>query len=77
MRSATAAVVLLMLAPMLTGCFGGGEEPLDEPENVFDTLCPEGIASNVLYHYANATDATTISSVFNGSDVVVGNNAPV
>jgi hypothetical protein len=63
MRSATAAVVLLMLAPMLSGCFGGGEESLDEPENVFDTLCPEGIASNVWYHYANATDAPTTSSI--------------
>ena len=77
MRSAAAAVVLLMLAPMLSGCFGGGEDSLDEPETVFDTLCPEGIASNVWYHYANATDATTTSSVFNGSDVLVGNNAPV
>ncbi|MAJ18333.1 MAG: hypothetical protein CMA06_00645 [Euryarchaeota archaeon] len=77
MRSATAAVVLLMLAPMLSGCFGGGEEPLEEPENVFDTLCPEGIASNVWYHYANATDATTTSSIFNGTDVLVGDNAPV
>ena len=41
MRSAAAAVVLLMLVPMLSGCFGGGDEPLDEPESVFETLCPK------------------------------------
>ena len=43
----------------------------------FDDLCPQGIANNTWYHYSNATDATKVSDVFNGTSVLVGNNAPV
>ena len=46
----------------------------EEPDSVFDTLCPDGIARNVWYHFANATDAVNTSSVFNGSDALIGDN---
>ena len=77
MRSAVGAVILLILAPMLSGCFGGDEVIEEEVEMFnFDDLCPEGIANNTWYHYSNATDATKVSDVFNGTSVLVGNNAP-
>ena len=78
MRSAVGAVILLILAPMLSGCFGGDEVIEEEVEMFnFDELCPEGIANNTWYHYSNATDATKVSDVFNGTSVLVGSNAPV
>ena len=46
----------------------------EEPDGVFDTLCPDGIARNVWYHFANATDAVNSSTVFNGSEALVGDN---
>ena len=49
----------------------------EEPDSVFDTLCPDGIARNVWYHFANATDAVNASGVFNGSDALVGDNIPL
>ena len=55
-----------MLSAPLGGCFG--EEEVEEiKENVFDLLCPDGIANNTWYHYSNATDATKVSDVFNGT----------
>ena len=47
MRSAVGAVILLMLAPVLSGCFGGDDVAPKEPDSVFDALCPDGIARNV------------------------------
>ena len=69
-------LVLLVVSAPLGGCFGE-EKVVVEEKGVFDELCPEGIANNTWYHYANASDATEISDVFNGTSVLVGNNAPV
>ena len=69
-------LVLLMVSAPLGGCFGE-EEVVIEEKNVFESLCPHGIANNTWYHYSNATDATKVSDVFNGTSVLVGNNAPV
>ena len=77
MRTIAVALVMLLLASVLSGCFGGDDVAPEEPDSVFDTLCPDGIARNVWYHFANATDAVNSSSVFNGSDVLVGDNIPL
>ena len=57
MRTIAVALVMLLLASALSGCFGGDDMVPEEPDSVFDTLCPDGIARNVWYHFANATDA--------------------
>ena len=70
-------LVLVMISAPLGGCFGGEEVVGEEIEMFkFDDLCPQGIANNTWYHYSNATDATKVSDVFNGTSVLVGNNAP-
>ena len=69
--------VILMVSAPLGGCFGGEESGPIKEESVFNGLCPQGIANNTWYHYSNATDATEISDVFNGTSVLIGNNAPV
>ena len=68
-------LVLLVVSAPLGGCFGE-EKVVVVEKGVFEELCPEGIANNTWYHYANASDATEISDVFNGTSVLVGNNAP-
>ena len=68
---------MLLLASILLGCFGGDDAAPEEPDSVFDTLCPDGIARNVWYHFANGTDAVNSSSIFNGSDALVGDNIPL
>jgi len=70
-------LVLLMISAPLGGCFGG-DEVIEEENEMFNfgDLCPQGIANNTWYHYSNATDATKVSDVFNGTPVLVGNNAP-
>ena len=75
MRVVATMLVLLMVSAPLGGCFGE-EEVVIEEKNVFDEICPQGIANNTWYHYSNATDATKSSDVFNGTSVLVGNNAP-
>ena len=71
-------LVLVMVSAPLGGCFGGSEVVVEDDEMFnFDDLCPQGIANNTWYHYSNATDATKVSDVFNGTSVLVGNNAPV
>ena len=77
MRTIAVALVMLLLASVLSGCFGGDDATPEESDNVFDTLCPDGIARNVWYHFANGTDAVNSSSVFNGSDALVGDNIPL
>ena len=77
MRTIAVALVMLFLASALSGCFGGDDMVPEEPDSVFDTLCPDGIARNVWYHFANATDAVNSSTVFNGSEDLVGDNTPV
>ncbi|GIS49582.1 MAG: hypothetical protein Ct9H90mP23_2540 [Methanobacteriota archaeon] len=57
MRTIAVALVMLLLASALSGCFGGNDAVPEEPDGVFDTLCPDGIARNVWYHFANAPDA--------------------
>ena len=68
MRTVAWLLVLLMLSAPLGGCFGE-EEVKEIEENVFDLLCLDGIANNTWYHYSNATDATKVSDVFNGTSV--------
>ena len=77
MRTGVLALVVLLLAPVLSGCFGGGEAAPEELDSVFDGLCPDGVPRNVWYHFANATDAVNTSSVFNGSEALVGDNVPI
>ncbi len=77
MRTKAIALVVMFLASALSGCFGGDDMAPEEPDGVFDTLCPDGIARHVWYHFANATDAVNSSSIFNGSEALVGDNAPV
>ena len=76
MRAVAMMLVLLMVSAPLGGCFGE-EEVVVVEKNIFEELCPQGIANNTWYHYSNATDATKISDEFNGTSVLVGNNAPV
>ena len=68
-------LVLLMISAPLGGCFGK-EEVVVEEKGLFEELCPDGIANNTWYHYSNATDATKVSHIFNGTSVLVGNNVP-
>ena len=68
-------MVMLMISAPLGGCFGEKEVVVEE-KSVFGGLCPDGISNSTWYHYSNATDATTVSDVFNGTSVLVGNNAP-
>ncbi|SVB89865.1 uncharacterized protein METZ01_LOCUS242719, partial [marine metagenome] len=68
-------LVLLMISAPLGGCFGE-EDVVVEEKSVFEELCPDGIANNTWYHYSNATDATKVSDIFNGTSVLIGNNAP-
>ena len=54
------------------------EKSLPEEEvSAFTTLCDSGIPRETWYHYANATDAVNVTSLFNGTDVLVGDNIPV
>ena len=64
-----------MISAPLGGCFGK-EEVVVEEKGLFEELCPDGIANNTWYHYSNATDATKVSHIFNGTSVLVGNNVP-
>ena len=63
----------------LGGCFGEEKEVIEEID-LFGSLCSENggsISNTTWYHYGNATDATKVSDLFNGTSVLVGDNAPV
>ena len=68
----------MIMAP-LGGCFR--EEVLvQEQDGVFDNLCQENggtISNTTWYHYENATDATKVSDLFDGTSILVGDNVPV
>ena len=75
---ALSMVSILIMAP-LGGCFGGDEKVLED-FSVFDSVCSESggeISNTTWYHYGNATDATKVSDIFNGTSVLVGDNAPI
>ena len=61
------------------GCFGEEKEVIEEID-LFGSLCSDNggsISNTTWYHYGNATDATKVSDIFNGTSVLVGDNAPV
>ena len=79
MRVVALSIVSLLIMAPLGGCFGEEEELLEEV-SVFDGVCSENgfsISNTTWYHYGNATDATKVSDLFNGTSVLVGDNAPV
>ena len=72
-------MVLVIASAPFGGCFGQKEEVIEE-SGVFEVLCSDhggSISNTTWYHYGNATDATSVSDVFNGTSVLVGDNAPV
>ncbi|MEC8874635.1 MAG: hypothetical protein VX502_04510, partial [Candidatus Thermoplasmatota archaeon] len=79
MRVAAFGMVSLLVLASMSGCFGEEEEVI-EAVNTFDTLCEVSggsISNTTWYHYSNETDATKVSDLYNGTSVLVGNNAPV
>jgi len=64
---------LLLLSAMLSGCFGGEEEPAPGP-SPFDF--DEPVPATTWYHYTNATDARNTTHFLNGSTVLTDNNTP-
>ena len=79
MRAAALSIVSLLIMASLGGCFGEEKEVIEEID-LFGTLCSEtggSISNTTWYHYGNATDATKVSDLFNGTSVLVGDNAPV
>ena len=51
MRAIAGCMILLFLAPMISGCFAGDTVEEIKENNPFDNLCPNGIANNTWYHY--------------------------
>ena len=66
MKTTAIAFVLLLIGPAVAGCFGDNSPESVKEESVFDDLCEMGIVQTTWYHFANATDATNISTVING-----------
>ncbi len=77
MRTVAALLVMLLLAPAIVGCFGAEKSLPEEEVSAFTALCESGIPRETWYHYANATDAVNVTSLFNGTDVLIGDNVPV
>ncbi len=76
MKTTAIAFALLLIGPAIAGCFGDDAPESMKAESVFDDICEIGIVQTTWYHFANATDATKISTVVNGSEILVDNNAP-
>ena len=45
MRAIAGCMILLFLAPMISGCFAGDTVEEIKENNPFDNLCPNGIAT--------------------------------
>jgi len=77
MRAIAGCMILLFLAPMISGCFAGDTVEEIKENNPFDNLCPNGIANNTWYHYPGAIDALTSPHIVNGTSILQGENIPI
>ena len=77
MRAIAGCMILLFLAPMISGCFAGDTVEEIKENSPFDDLCPNGIANNTWYHYPGAINALTAPHIVNGTSILQGENIPV
>ena len=70
-------MILLMLAPMISGCFAGNTVEEIIESSPFDNLCPDGIANNTWYHYPGAVNALSAPHIINGTSILQGENVPM
>jgi hypothetical protein len=70
-------MILLMLAPMISGCFAGNTVEEIKESSPFDNLCPDGIANNTWYHYPGAVNALSAPHIINGTSILQGENVPM
>ena len=77
MRAIAGCMILLFLAPMISGCFAGDKVEQVKEISPFDDLCPDGVANNTWYHYPGAVDALTAPHVINGTSILQGENIPI
>ena len=77
MRAIAGCMILLMLAPMISGCFAGDTVEEIKESSPFDNLCPDGIANNTWYHYPGAVNALSAPHIINGSSILQGENVPI
>lgn len=76
-RTIAGCLVLLLLAPMISGCFAGNAVEEIKENSPFDNLCPNGIANNTWYHYPGAINALVVPHITNGTSVLQGENIPI
>ena len=77
MRAIAGCMILLMLAPMISGCFAGNTVEEIKESSPFDNLCPDGIANNTWYHYPGAVNALSAPHIINGTSILQGENVPM
>ena len=77
MRAIAGCMILLMLAPMISGCFAGNTVEEIKESSPFDNLCPDGIANNTWYHYPVAVNALSAPHIINGTSILQGENVPM
>jgi hypothetical protein len=77
MRVIAGCMILLMLAPMISGCFAGNTVEEIKESSPFDNLCPDGIANNTWYHYPGAVNALSAPHIINGTSILQGENVPI
>ena len=77
MRAIAGCMILLMLAPMISGCFAGNTVEEIKENSPFDNLCPDGIANNTWYHYPGAVNALSAPHMINGTSILQGENVPM
>ena len=70
-------MILLMFAPMISGCFSGNTVEEIKESSPFDNLCPDGIANNTWYHYPGAVNALSAPHMINGTSILQGENVPM
>ena len=77
MRAIAGCMILLMLAPMISGCFAGNTVEEIKESSPFDNLCPDGISNNTWYHYPGAVNALSAPHIINGTSILQGENVPM
>ena len=77
MRAIAGCMIILMLAPMISGCFAGNTVEEIKESSPFDNLCPDGIANNTWYHYPGAVNALSAPHIINGTSILQGENVPM
>ena len=77
MRVIAGCMILLMLAPMISGCFAGNTVEEIKESSPFDNLCPDGMANNTWYHYPGAVNALSAPHTINGTSILQGENVPM